>query len=592
MKQRTHGHDADQGRRQVVRGDRLRHCRGRRPRLRNHHLAARPAELRPRPADEPRLHPQGTQLLARPGTPGCSRPPDLCQHRRDPPRRLRRRGHGGALLRQPRRRRPDRRPAPGGRTPQVHRQLAGDHLPRRRDPRLIHLGRTARPRRRTARRRARLRRPHRQAALDLPHGAPGGGARHGHLGRGVLADHRRGQRLGPDERGRGTRPRLPADQHADERLVRRPPPRRQPVRREPRSGRLRDGRAPLALPGHSPRSLGLRLRRAGRAGRHRRRRPHGRGGDAAEQAGLPLRLRSGDRRTGLADRGAAGPPNGHPRRADLGHPAHPHEAAAVRPPGHAARRRDRLHARDPRRGGTHPDFAPVRADLHAAQRARNRRHARLRGRRELARRRLRPGHGQALRAVLHGADPDHAAAARPEPLVVRLRGPGVRVSRPVRPANLQAAVLAGHRLRHEPRRHRLANPARRGAAATPEARRPRPAAPRLRRSRTRPGHEDAAHRQLRPLTLLPLPGGEGGARVERAARGSDRRPRLDQSAIGGPRGLALHRSRCPRLRQGEPASWSPKSNCRPTPTAAPSPTCTAACSTSSSPSAAAASRSN
>ena len=126
-------------------------------------------------------------------------------------------------------------------------------------------------------------------------------------------------------------------------------------------------------------------------------------------------------------------------------------------------------------------------------------------------RRLRPGHGKALRAVLHGADPDHAQTSRPEPLVLRLRGQSVRLPRPLRPADLEAAVLAGHRLRHEPRRHRLAGSARRGAAATPEACRPRPAAPGLRGPRPRPGHEDTPDRQLRSLALLPLPGSEGGS---------------------------------------------------------------------------------
>ena len=155
-----------------------------------------------------------------------------------------------------------------------------------------------------------------------------------------------------------------------------------------------------------------------------------------------------------------------------------------------------------------------------------------------------PERGPALRAVLHGADPDHAAAARPEPLLLRLRGKGVRLPRPLRPADLKAAVLAGDRLRHEPRRHRVAGPARRRPATPPEARRPGPPAAGLGRPRPRARDEDASHREFRPLAVLPRPGGEGGTRVERAAQGRHRRPRLDGPAIRRPRGLAIHRADC------------------------------------------------
>ena len=107
-------------------------------------------------------------------------------------------------------------------------------------------------------------------------------------------------------RRRRARLRLPAVRHADQRLLRRPSPRRQPVRREPRLPRRDDRQARLALPGRAPRPVGLRLPRRADPRRHHRRRQAHQGRRAGQQAGVRLRLRSRDRHAGLADRRAAG----------------------------------------------------------------------------------------------------------------------------------------------------------------------------------------------------------------------------------------------------------------------------------------------
>ena len=65
--------------------------------------------------------------------------------------------------------------------------------------------------------------------------------------------------------------------------------------------------------------------------RHHRRRPRGQGAGPGQQAGVHLRLRSGDRRADLAHRGAPRAPGQRAGRVVLPDPAVPHEAAPVRP---------------------------------------------------------------------------------------------------------------------------------------------------------------------------------------------------------------------------------------------------------------------
>ena len=69
--------------------------------------------------------------------------------------------------------------------------------------------------------------------------------------------------------------------------------------------RSADRQAHLALPVRASPDLGLRHPVRADPGRHHRQRPHDRGGRAADQAGLHLRVRSQDRRAGVADRRAA-----------------------------------------------------------------------------------------------------------------------------------------------------------------------------------------------------------------------------------------------------------------------------------------------
>ena len=167
-----------------------------------------------------------------------------------------------------------------------------------------------------------------------------------HRGPRVVGVQRQHEHVGVAERRRGTGLRLPSHLDADQRLLRRLPPRRQPVRREHRLPRREDRAPHLALPGRPPRHLGLRL--PGRAERHRPRgRRQGRAGQGTgrgEQAGVHLRLRSRHRRADLADRGAPGAARRRAGRVVRADPAVPDQAAAVRPAGDDGRRPDRLHA--------------------------------------------------------------------------------------------------------------------------------------------------------------------------------------------------------------------------------------------------------
>ena len=70
-----------------------------------------------------------------------------------------------------------------------------------------------------------------------------------------------------------------------------------------------------------------------------------RGGDAAQQDRVPLRVRPRDRGAGVADRGAARAPVDRTGRAHVADAAVSLQAAAVRPAGHHRGRLDRLHSR-------------------------------------------------------------------------------------------------------------------------------------------------------------------------------------------------------------------------------------------------------
>ena len=128
-------------------------------------------------------------------------------------------------VRHQRRRRSERRPGVGDQQEALHQHLAADRLQgsdhrrqrRRRSPHLQE---------RSARRRARIQRADRKAGVEVQHHSAARRVRQQHLGRRLVAVHRPHQRLGADEPRRSARPALHAGQHAEQRLLRRPPARR------------------------------------------------------------------------------------------------------------------------------------------------------------------------------------------------------------------------------------------------------------------------------------------------------------------------------------------------------------------------------
>ena len=100
------------------------------------------------------------------------------------------------------------------------------------------------------------------------------------------------------------RHRLHPHQFADHRLLRRVQAGGQPVRHQHHRHRRRDRRSGLALPDGPPPDLELRPAERADPGRRHRRRPGSADGNPDHEAGHDLRLQPGDRRAGLADRGA------------------------------------------------------------------------------------------------------------------------------------------------------------------------------------------------------------------------------------------------------------------------------------------------
>src|SRR5437868_1097268 len=105
----------------------------------------------------------------------------------------------------------------------------------------------------------RVRREQREGAMDLPHGAEAGRVRIRHVAARRIPDRRRRQRVG----GRDGRPEkrdgLRRHRIGVVRFLRRFAARRQPVRRLRSRARRAHRQTYLALPGHSPRRLGLGL---------------------------------------------------------------------------------------------------------------------------------------------------------------------------------------------------------------------------------------------------------------------------------------------------------------------------------------------
>jgi hypothetical protein len=136
----------------------------------------------------------------------------------------------------------------------------------------------------------------------------------------------------------------------------------------PSRSKLRPHRsAALAFSGDPSRVVGLRLRVGADARDHDRERDESRRRCAGLEAGIHLRVRSRDRATDLADRGAAGRhDHGRPGRARLPDAAVSDPAAPARAAGDFAGRRQRSLAGDQasRRGAA--ETLPSRAALHAA----------------------------------------------------------------------------------------------------------------------------------------------------------------------------------------------------------------------------------
>ena len=166
-------------------------------------------------------------------------------------------------------------------------------------------------------------------AVDLPHHSAGRRVRQRDVGERFVGLQRQHGRVGADLGGRRAGHGLPARGAADARLLRRRAPRQHALRREPRRRRSQDRRAQVALPARAPRRLGHGHPVRADPRRHRGQRTHHQGRRAAEQAGVPLRVRSRDGSADLADRRAAGAAGRRPRR----------EVLAPRSPSPPGRRR-------------------------------------------------------------------------------------------------------------------------------------------------------------------------------------------------------------------------------------------------------------
>ena len=112
---------------------------------------------------------------------------------------------------------------------------------------------------------------------------------------------RQQRRVDRDHGRSGSRPRLPAGRNADDRRIRRQPPRRQPVCGEPRGGRSEDRRAQVALPVRASPAVGSRHVVGAAADGRDDRRQAAQGRRRALEAGMALLLRPHHRRADLAD---------------------------------------------------------------------------------------------------------------------------------------------------------------------------------------------------------------------------------------------------------------------------------------------------
>ena len=170
----------------------------------------------------------------------------------------------------------------------------------------------------------------RQAAVDVQYDSQARRVRQRDLGERIVGHQRQHRRLDADHAWTKSSGLvyLPVEV-ADVGFLRRPPAGQQSVCRKPGLRRSEDRPAEVAFPDRAPSDLGLRSLLGADSGGHHRQRPGDQSGGAADQAVVPVRVRSRDRQAGLADRGAAGPAKRRAWREDVADAAVSDQAAGL-----------------------------------------------------------------------------------------------------------------------------------------------------------------------------------------------------------------------------------------------------------------------
>ena len=213
--------------------------------------------------------------------------------------------------------------------------------------------------------RPRLRRAHRQAPVDFPHHPAARRVRLRHMGKRLRRIYRQHRRLGPDQRGRGSRHGLFAGGTAHRRLLRRPSSRQRTVRRKHRCRRSENRPAQMALPAGASRHVGHGHSLRSDAGGHHRERPARKGSRPADQAGDALCVRSSHRPAHLAHRRKTRAQRRRARRMVFAHPADSDQAPGLRAQRLLGGRPDRFHSGAESSGPADHFEVQNRAALHA-----------------------------------------------------------------------------------------------------------------------------------------------------------------------------------------------------------------------------------
>ncbi len=216
----------------------------------------------------------------------------------------------------------------------------------------------------------RLRREDRKAVVDLPHHSAAGRVRQRDVGERLVVVLGQYRHVGAVLRGRRARDRLHADRAVHRRLLRRPSSGQQPVHGVAGGGGPAHRKTQMALSARPSRNLGLRSSVRADTGRRHDRRQAQEDCRGAEQAGLPLRLRSPDRAARVADRRAARREGHRAGRMVFADAAVPDETSTVRASGRSGKGSDRLHARAACRGEEGRVEHQAGSALHSAHPAR------------------------------------------------------------------------------------------------------------------------------------------------------------------------------------------------------------------------------